>query len=137
MATHRTAKIERARIVKMGIYDNHLSKKTMQTIYTELQNKYPNKEIYIQNCGFFNMSNLKPCFGLKSSGKELSSDWGKGWIGINNNYICYGAPCTYPNSCTDAVTGYPVLITNGNGFGFSKKEENQKVFTDAVKKLNV
>lgn len=113
VATQYTAKINRKRIIKMGIWSNQKSRAKIKNVYAELQKKYPGKEIYICNAGFFDMKTFKPIFGLKCDGEILSNDWGKGWIGFNGKNIIYHSPSVLPNDCTDAVSGYPVLIENG------------------------
>lgn len=114
MATHRTAKIPFNRIIKVGIYNNQSKKATLSTIYTELKNKYPGKEVYINNCGFFNMAtNWTACFGLKMDGKIYGNDWQWGTMAMKDNKITFVPPYADLTPYTDAVTGFPVLIENG------------------------
>lgn len=115
MAKQYTAKIPFSRVVKMGIICNQTKRATLSTIYKELQTKYPNKEVYVSNCGFFNMcTNWKACFGLKADGKEWASNWNMPYIGIkNNNKIEFCKAGTSVKNYTDAVSGFPVLLENG------------------------
>lgn len=115
MAKQYTAKIPFSRIEKMGIISNQNKRATLSTIYKELQAKYPNKEIYLSNCGFFAMcTNWTACFGLKADGVEWASNWNMPYIGIkNNNKMEFCQAGTSVKNYTDAVSAYPVLLENG------------------------
>lgn len=115
MAKQYTAKIPFSRIEKMGIISNQTKRATLSTIYKELQAKYPNKEIYLSNCGFFAMcTNWTACFGLKADGVEWASNWNMPYIGIkNNNKMEFCQAGTSVKNYTDAVSAYPVLLENG------------------------
>ena len=56
MATQYTAKIPFSRLIKIGIWNNSVNKETLTTVYNKLKAKYPGKEVYISNGGFFNMT---------------------------------------------------------------------------------
>ena len=115
MAKQYTAKIPFSRIEKMGIISNQTKRATLSTIYKELQAKYPNKEIYLSNCGFFAMcTNWTACFGLKADGVEWASNWNMPYIGIkNNNEMEFCQAGASVKNYTDAVSAYPVLLENG------------------------
>ena len=115
MAKQYTAKIPFSRVEKIGIICNQNKRATLSTIYSELQSKYPNKEIYLSNCGFFNMTtNWTACFGLKADGVEWGYNWTMPYIGIKNNKkmeFCQAG--TSVKDYTDAISGFPVLVENG------------------------
>lgn len=115
MATHRIAKIPFSKIIKIGIYNNYSTKMTMNSVYTTLQNKYPGKEVYIQNAGFFGMTNLYPCWGCKSDGQYISNDWAPTcFMAMKGNQIkFFPSKSTFPADYTDGISGYPALIENG------------------------
>lgn len=115
MAKHYTAKIPFTRVVKMGIICNQNKRATLQTIYNELVARYPGKEVYVSNCGFFAMcTNWTACFGLKAAGTVWASNWNMPYIGIKNDKeieFCKSGTSVAPY--TDAVSAYPVLLENG------------------------
>jgi len=116
MATHRTVKLPFSRIIKIGIWSNQSAKTTMANIYSKLQSKYPGKEIYIQNAGFFSMTSaMPPCWGLKADNKVYGDGWSSTcFMAMRNNEIrFYPSGSTFPAGYTDGVSGYPALIENG------------------------
>ena len=74
-AKHYTAKIPFSRLVKIGIWSNQAKRQSMSAIYSTLRSKYPGKEVYIVNGGFFNMSTFKAIFDLKAAGITYSKQF--------------------------------------------------------------
>ena len=116
MATQYTAKIPFNRIVKIGIWSNHTAKETLNQVYTKLVNKYPGKEIYISNGGFFNMvKDWSPCWGMKSDNVTYSDGWNNScfmaMMGKEIKFFPQGS--AFPVMYTDGITGYPALIEDG------------------------
>lgn len=116
MATQYTAKIPFNRIIKMGMWNNQTNRQTLNTVYNTLVNKYPGKEVYICNGGFFNMtSNWTPVWGLRCAGITLGNTWGGNpFMAMKDKTMKYYPPGNYLISeYPDGVTGYPALIENG------------------------
>ena len=116
-AVHLTANIPFDRVIKIGLWNNQSTKYTIGTVYNRLKSQFPDKEVYIANCGFFSMSNpWFPVFGLKIDGQTLAGDWSQGaWIGMNGKKMGYGQRGTIPGlAWPDAVTAYPSLLENFN-----------------------
>lgn len=112
----KSIKIPKNRIVKIGLWNNQNTRYKIGVVYDKLKAKYPNKEVYIANAGFFSMSNpWFPVFGLKIDGQVLASDFSQGGaMTFRNNTIGYIPRGQYPSSeCTDAVSGYPSLLEGG------------------------
>lgn len=116
MATQYTAKIPFSRLIKIGIWNNSINKETLNTVYNKLKDRYPGKEVYISNGGFFNMtSNWTAVWGLRAGGVSLGGNWeGNPFMAMNGKEIKYYPVGNYlPYNYTDGITGYPGLIENG------------------------
>lgn len=112
----KTVKLPLSRVVKIGIWNNQNKKIKINAVYSDLMARYPNKEIYVANAGFFSMSNpWFPVFFLRVDGKDLAGDYTQGGaIGFKNNLIKYFKKGEYPNTTyPDVVSGYPALLENG------------------------
>lgn len=117
MAIHLTAKIQFNRVVKIGIWDNHVNKQGINTVYNTLKKKYPGKEIYISNGGFFGMDTKRlPCWGLKANGKVVAGNWntdGTGYFSMKGKSITFHKKTeAFPADYTDGVSVYPPIIEN-------------------------
>ena len=117
MAIHLTAKIPFNRVVKIGIWDNHINKQGINTVYNALKKKYPGKEIYISNGGFFGMDTKRnPCWGCKADGKVIANSWntnGTGYFAMNGKSIIFHKRTdAFPSNCPDGISVYPPLIEN-------------------------
>lgn len=118
MAIHRTAKIPFSRVVRIGVWDNHINKQSMNTVYTKLCSMYPGKEVCIANGGFFTMNSQKlPCWGCKADGKMISNEWktdSTAYFAMNGKNISFHKYAeAFPSNCTDGISVYPALIENG------------------------
>lgn len=118
MAIHLTAKIPFNRIVKIGIWNNRTNKQTLNTVYNALRKKYPGKEIYISNGGFFGMdTNRWPCWGLKADGNIIANSWntsGTAYFAMKDNKIEFHKRTdAFPSTFTDGVSVYPPLVEGG------------------------
>ena len=118
MAIHLTAKIPFNRVVKIGIWNNRTNKKSLNTVYTALRKKYPGKEIYISNGGFFGMdTNRWPCWGLKADGTIVANSWntsGTAYFAMKDNKIEFHKRTdAFPSAYTDGVSVYPPLVEGG------------------------
>jgi len=113
MATQYTAKIPFSRLVKIGIWSNQSTKYAMSTIYSKLKTKYPGKEIYIINGGFFNMSTFRAIFDLKADGTTYSKQFTMAYMGMKDNKIKFDYGEKNSSQYTDIVTAYPILIEKG------------------------
>ena len=118
MAVHRTAKIPFSRVIRIGIYDNHTNKYSMNTVYNKLKEKYPGKEVYVANGGFFGMDSKRlPCWGCKADGKVVSDDWktqSTAYMAMNGKNISFHKYTeAFPSNCSDGISVYPALIENG------------------------
>lgn len=118
MAIHRTAKIPFSRVVRIGVWDNHINKQSMNTVYTKLCSMYPGKEVYIANGGFFAMNSQKlPCWGCKADGKMISNEWktdSTAYFAMKGKNISFHKYAeAFPSDCTDGISVYPALIENG------------------------
>ena len=118
MAVHRTAKIPFSRVIRIGIYDNHTNKYSMNTVYNKLKEKYPGKEVYVANGGFFGMNSQRlPCWGCKADGKVVSDDWktqSTAYMAMNGKNISFHKYTeAFPSNCSDGISVYPALIENG------------------------
>lgn len=118
MAVHRTAKIPFSRVIRIGIYDNHTNKYSMNTVYNKLKEKYPGKEVYLANGGFFGMDSKRlPCWGCKADGKVISDAWktqSTAYMAINVKRITFHKYTeAFPSNCPDGISVYPALIENG------------------------
>lgn len=118
MAVHRTAKIPFSKVIRIGIYDNHTNKYSMNTVYNKLKEKYPGKEVYIANGGFFGMdSKRNPCWGCKADGNVISNGWktqSTAYFAMNSKKISFHKYTEdFPSNCTDGISVYPALIENG------------------------
>lgn len=114
MAKQETIRIDKTKIVKMGIYCNEKTRYSLDKVYNNLKKEYPNNSIYICNCGFFNMkANWSACFGLKADGIEYASNWNMPFIGINDSSmeLRYAGSSSLPYK--NAVSAYPILLENG------------------------
>lgn len=118
MAVHRTAKIPFSRVIRIGIYDNHINKYSMNTVYNKLKEKYPGKEVYVTNGGFFGMDSKRlPCWGCKADGKVISDSWktqSTAYMAMNVKRITFHKYTeAFPSNCSDGISVYPALIENG------------------------
>lgn len=116
MATQYTAKIPFDRVIKIGMWNNEKNRQTLTTVYNTLVSKYPGKEVYIANGGFFSMqTNWYACWGLKCDNVMVSDGWsGNPFMGMNKKNIKFFGTGNYISaSYTDGVSGYPALIENG------------------------
>lgn len=118
MAVHRTAKIPFSRVIRIGIYDNHTNKYSMNTVYNKLKEKYPGKEVYIANGGFFGMdSKRNPCWGCKADSVMVANAWktqSTAYFAMNGKNITFHKYTEdFPSNCTDGISVYPALIENG------------------------
>ena len=113
MATHRTVKIPFDRLVKVGIWSNQKARATMATIYSQLQAKYPGKEVYIINGGFFDMNSFKAIFDLKADNVTYSEQFTMAYMGMNTNKIQFDYGRANGAKYTDLVSAYPILIEKG------------------------
>ena len=118
MAVHRTAKIPFSRVIRIGIYDNHTNKYSMNTVYNKLKEKYPDKEVYVANGGFFGMDSKRlPCWGCKADGKVVSGAWktqSTAYMAMNGKNISFHKYTeAFPSNCSDGISVYPALIENG------------------------
>lgn len=119
MAVHRTAKIPFSRVIRIGVWDNHTAKKSMNSVYNALKAKYPGKEIYLTNGGFFSMDSTRmPCWGCKADGKVIIGNWktqSTAYFAMNDKNISFHKYTeAFPSNCSDGISVYPALIENGN-----------------------
>lgn len=131
MAVHRTAKIPFSRVVRIGIYDNHNTKYSMNTVYNKLKEKYPGKEVYIANGGFFGMdSKRNPCWGCKADGVMIANAWktqSTAYFAMNGKKISFHKYTEdFPSDYTDGISVYPALIENG------KKSSSYHTYPDGT-----
>lgn len=101
-------KIRKTEIDKINFELCEQPTETLEHFY----NRQEVKPDFLFNGGFFAMNTGNTVFTYVDEGKEIAinNDYMRG-IGIKNNELIIG---TYNKDFTDFVSGYPVLIENGN-----------------------
>ena len=112
-AKHYTAKIPFKRLIKIGIMSNQKTKYALSTAYSKLRAKYPGKEVYIINGGFFDMKSFKAIFDLKADGVTYSKQFSMAYMGMINKDIHFDFGEKNSSKYTDIVSAYPILIEAG------------------------
>lgn len=110
-------KIKISEIEKIDIAHCAEPKETLISYY----NRQTNKPTLLSNGGFFAMSTGVPVFNLIDEGTVKSDNpmyrWGIG-IPSDHKSIKYGC-IDYNSNWTDFISGYPVLLDNGNKCDFN------------------
>ena len=110
-------KIKMSEIDRVDIAHCAEPKETLISYY----NRQTNKPTLLSNCGFFAMSTGVPVFNFIDEGTVKSDNtmyrWGMG-IPSDHKSIQYGC-IDHNTNWTDFISGYPVLLDNGNKCDFS------------------
>ena len=115
MANIKIVKIPYDKLIHIGIWDNYSKRQKLSSIYSELVKKYPNKEIYIMNAGFFN-GDFTSALALKAAGIVIDNRWTyEAFYAFNGNSKpeLYSKGYTCPIHKKDAVAVHPPLLEKG------------------------